>query len=168
MGLDFDLWAEIRRKSDGKPVTHTKMLKGESPQFHVFWSGDYDIMNGVIDTLNRCCGTSYDVYTGSMDVPFEALLPIYRYLLSRCDLGPDDAKTKEWTENPDPLDHPLFTEQQNLYRAQAVHDIIIDVLQPQPWGLSSDAPKHMTEADAEDYETHPEQYEWHFKITNWW
>lgn len=106
--------------------------------------------------------------TISMDVPLEALLPIYRYLLSRCDLGPDDAKTKEWTENPDPQDHPLFTEQQNLYRAQAVHDIIIDVLQPQPWGLSSDAPKHMTEADAEDYETHPEQYEWHFKITNWW
>ena len=34
MGLDFDLLAEIRRKSDGKPVTHTKMLTGESPQFH--------------------------------------------------------------------------------------------------------------------------------------
>ena len=58
MGLDFDLLAEIRRKSDGMPVTHTKTLTGESPWFHVVRSGDHDIMNGVIDTLNRCCGTS--------------------------------------------------------------------------------------------------------------
>lgn len=32
----------------------------------------------------------------------------------------------------------------------------------------SDAPKYMTEADADDYEAHPEQYEWHFELTNWW
>lgn len=170
MGLDFDLWAEIRRKSDGTPVTFTKTSPPFSDQttFHVFWTNDYDIMHGVIDTLNRCCGTSYDENTGRMDVPLKALVPIYRYLLSRCDLAPDDPQYKERTESPAAQEHPLFTEHDHLNLAKAVHDIIVDVHCPQPWGLHSDAVNHMTPKDADDYEEHPEQYEWHFHITNWW
>ena len=167
MGLDFDLWAEIRRKSDGKPVTHTKLLKGESPRFHVFWSGDHDIMHGVIDTLNRCCGTAYDENTGRMDVPPDALVPIYRWLLSRCDIPKDDPLRQNHAEWPELYEHPLHAEQQNLHLAKAVHSLIVDVFQPKDF-FFSDASEHMTEADADDYAEHPENYEWHFEITNWW
>lgn len=170
MGLDFDLWAEIRRKSDGKPVTFTKSAPPfhDQTDFHVFWTGDYDIMHGVIDTLNRCCGTSYDEKTGRMDVPAEALLPIYRYLLSRCDLAPDDRQYRNFAEDPDLYEHPLLTEQNCLHLARKVHDLLVDMQCPDSALLYSDADEHMTEADADDYMEHPEQYEWHFKLTNWW
>lgn len=169
MGLDFELWAEIRRKSDGKPVTRTKGVIPECSRFSVFWSGDYDIMHGVIDTLNQCCGTSYDENTGSMDVPAEALVPIYRYLLSRCWLAPDDPQTKNLLEYPDIHEHPLFTEHQNLFLAKAVHDVIVDVMNPTPWGVHSKAHEaFLSEEIADHYEAHPDEYEWHFVITNWW